>query len=69
MATLCIWSIIGSIILVVYLTYRKNKKNQLYLERLDELCNEHIQVVDEVLYELEANRRVKEKMKDLKEKE
>ena len=67
MDTLCIWLVIGFTILMVYLSYRKNKKKQFRLERLDELYNEHIQVVDEVLYELEANRRVKEKMKSIKE--
>jgi len=57
MAALVIWGTIIFVILSIFFSYRKRRKNRLYSERLDELCNENIIVVDNAINELHINKK------------
>lgn len=57
MAALVIWGTIIAVILAIFFSYRKIRKDKLYSERLDELCKENIIVADKVINELHINKK------------
>ena len=57
MAALVIWGTIIAVILAIFFSYRKIRKDRLYSERLDELCSENIIAVDKVINELHIKKK------------